>query len=159
MLGVSLLHVLNVFKFDFFSFNIYYLLRAYIGTNHKESPLKESSGLTIIGRFSLTGVLLWYLYGLSSGTEASELVVIWACVSLWISFDGIEYEGTPKWWFSISFYIYCIHDIFLEAFEKIFLLVFGNGSIFALLDFIFIPIIVVVICIFSAMILKRYLPV
>ena len=157
-LGISLLHVLQVFPFDFFTFNIYYLLGAYIGTNHKEAPLKECLGLTYIGRFSLIGVLIWYLYGLTSGVEANELVIIWACISVWFAFDGIEYESMPKWWFGISFYIYCIHDIVLEAFEKIFLLVFGNGSIFALLDFVFMPIIIVAICIFSAMILRKYLP-
>lgn len=155
-LGVSLLHVLNVFRFDFFSFNIYYLLGAYIGVNHKEVPLKESVGLTCLGRASLIGAFLWYLYGVLNGMEANALVVIWACISLWLAFDGINYEHMPKWWLGISFYIYCIHDIFLEAFEKIFLLVFGTGSIFALLDFILMPVIVVAICIFSAMVLRKY---
>lgn len=157
-LAAALLCALGVIGNKIYSFNVYYLLGAYIGINGKDVPIIKNSGLTVLSRIILSGVLCYYLWNVHTEISDNVLVVILLCITFWWSFDGVSYETSPKWWMGISFFIYCAHDIFLEGLEKIFLLVFGKKSIWALLDYIFMPVIVMLICIFCATILRSYLP-
>lgn len=159
MLFLTLLFTLEIIKIDICNFNIYYLLGAYIGINCKDLPLIKSTQITIVSRVMLLGILGWYLWNVQNGIDKNAIAVIALCIAFWWAFDGISYEKKPKWWIGISFFVYCIHDIFLEGLEKIFLLIFGTGSIFALLDYIFMPVIVLVICIMCAAILRNYFPI
>ena len=62
------------------------------------------------------------------------------------------------WWMTIGFFTYVAHDIFLEAFEKILWVVGGNKAILALMDYIFMPILMEVLLIGIAYIAMRWFP-
>ena len=136
--------------------SVFYLLGAFIGINYKNAPLKKNSKLTMIARITFVGIVIWQLLTISNVEVANIFMCLLLCVSLWWSFDGFSYQEKLKWWYGISFFVYCIHDIFLEGFEKIFLLLFGTNSIFAILDYAFMPIFVMIICVFTAAILRKY---
>ena len=67
------------------------------------------------------------------------------------------YKKETKWWMSISFFIYCMHDLILEAYEKIFLKVFGLGPVYALLDYFIMPLLTVITVIAIAMFMRKYM--
>lgn len=158
MLLLTFLLTLDIVKINIYTFNIYYILGAYIGINCKDIPLLKNTKITVVSRITIVCILLWYLRNVQNEIGKNTVAVIILCIAFWWAFDGISYGKTPKWWMEISFFIYCMHDILLEGFEKIFFLIFGNRSIYALLDYIFMPFIVLVMCIFCAAILRNYFP-
>ncbi len=72
--------------------------------------------------------------------------------------DVKELSMTTPWWIRITFFVYVSHDIILEIFEKIVLLVWGVNPIFALLDYLFMPVIVFVVLYIIACVLRKYTP-
>ncbi len=161
--GVFVLLLIIMFKLRdtdirVYDFSAYYLLGAYVGINHKDLPRIKSVKISNASRITLAGILCWYLGNVGYEIGRNTFLVMVLCVAIWWAFDGIDYDKPPKWWMGISFFIYCFHDLWLEGLEKIFLLVFGTQSVFALLDYIFMPIIVLIICIACAAILRRYFP-
>lgn len=147
--------IIKIGKFNL-GVNVLYLVGAFIGINYKNVPLIRSDKLNMAARITLVGIVFWQLCAIANDVDMNIFMYLLLCVSLWWSFDGFAYEKEPKWWYGISFFVYCIHDIFLEGLEKIFLLIFGTESIFALLDYVFMPIFVMIICILSAAILRKY---
>lgn len=159
MLCLALLIAGGIIKIGNLDFgaNALYLVGAFIGINYKDVPLMKNDKLNMTARIILVGIAIWQLWAIANDVDANIFMYLLLCVSLWWSFNGLAYEKEPKWWYGISFFVYCIHDIFLEGLEKIFLLIFGTGSIFALLDYIIMPVFVMIICIFNAAILRKYL--
>ena len=51
-----------------------------------------------------------------------------------------------------------MHDMILEAYEKIFLKVFGLGSEYALMDYLLMPLLTVITLIAIAMFMRKYTP-
>ena len=78
---------------------------------------------------------------------------------IWISADILAINKEPSWWLRISFFIYCSHHMILESVEKIFLILLGKNYTGALLDFIFAPMITLLIILCLAAILRRIHPV
>lgn len=141
----------------YWPFNICYLLGAYIGINHKSAPLVKKRILTIIG---CGGVIAWIVLNilrvLNLCTWQLPIWMVLCC--LWFAGDCVDcYEKQTKWWMSISFFIYCMHDMILEAYEKIFLKVFGTGAVFALLDYLLMPLVTVITLIALAMFMRKYM--
>lgn len=66
-------------------------------------------------------------------------------IAIWILADLLAISTSPKWWMTISFFIYCSHSLILETIEKVFYLTFGNTSRGALIDFMCAPIITLII--------------
>ncbi len=58
----------------------------------------------------------------------------------------------------ISFFIYVGHDIFLEAYEIVILILFGKGVIFALMDYILTPFMVYCTLVAIAEFLRKFSP-
>jgi len=59
----------------------------------------------------------------------------------------------------LTFFTYVAHDMLLEAFEKILFVVVGSNPVAALLDYLFMPMIVMLVLIGVAYGLKNKLPV
>lgn len=140
---------------QYWPFNTYYLLGAYIGINHKSAPLVKKRILTII---SCGGVIAWIavniLQVLHICSWQMPLWIVLCC--LWFAGDCVDiYDKKPRWWISISFFIYCMHDMILEAYEKIFLKVFGLGPVYALIDYLLMPLLTVITLIAIAMFMRK----
>lgn len=139
-------------------FNIAYMFGAYIGINHKEIPMKKHGAWVTV--MSYIGLGLWImtiiLQKLSMIDGGMPILVVLIC--LWYAGDVLSYDKEPYWWMKISFFIYCTHDMILEAYEKIFLKVFGISPICAILDYVLMPAVTVVTVIGMAAIMKKYFP-
>ena len=135
---------------------ILYSVGAYVGINHKAVPLIERTLVVYLSRICIIIILLINTFFIEQKILSNLLLQILMCISLWYAISGSYFTKQLPWWCKISFYIYCIHDFFLEAIEKLFLIVCGKASVFALLDYILAPIIVVILCILSATFLKKY---
>lgn len=141
----------------YWPFNICYLLGAYIGINHKSAPLVKKRILTIIG---CGGVIAWIVLNILQVLHICtwQLPIWMVLCCLWFAGDCVDcYEKQTKWWMSISFFIYCMHDMILEAYEKIFLKVFGTGAVFALTDYFLMPLLTVITLIAIAMFMRKYM--
>ncbi len=156
---ILFLFVLNNFNIISLPFkpNIFYLIGAYIGINCKKLPKANN---VILNKISCISVLLLLLIciPLING-EMHEILILMLCGSLWFGVNLVTtFDWTLPWWCKISFFIYCIHDLILEALEKIFLFAFGKHVIFALLDYLFMPSITIMLSSVIAYFLKRRTP-
>lgn len=138
-------------------FETSYLLGAYVGINHNQCALKCNKKLTMI---AWIGVVLWivttvvYTFGIILWRIPTEIVL----VCIWYAGDCFKYDHIPKWWVHISFFIYCLHDMILEIYEKIILKLFGTSPIMALTDYIVAPILTVLTIVGIAAWMKHYTP-
>ncbi len=131
----------------------YYLVGSWIGLNHNDMLAHHRKSLTWLGLGYIiltvgTGYYCWNFW-----MESLFFVALWYAVDI-VSFPQ---KGLP-WWMSITFFTYVAHDAVLEAFEKIFLLMFGKAPVWALVDYLLMPVLVEVVLIAVAYILRRYLP-
>lgn len=83
-------------------------------------------------------------------------------VLFWIAVRGVKRLGSlneSPWFFRISFFVFCIHGIVLESLEKIILIVIGKNIIGAYVDYIFAPVItLVIICLIAKFLRKHAFP-
>lgn len=155
--GAILLLLLVNEQFGIFSLPLsgylYYLVGAYIAINFKQIEYRKSKGLTLLSCFILLIIAI-------SRFELINYVVIKLLFILatWFSLDLVPLKKQFPWWMRISFFTYVAHDLFLEAFEKIVFMLFEDGAIFALLAYIFIPIMVFFVLVIIAAFLKKFTP-
>lgn len=130
-----------------------YLIGSYIGLNCKDYLVKKNTTISIIAAIYIGLVLI------SSFSYWNLLTETLFYLSIWYALDLINIKNIKiPWWMSITFFTYVAHDVLLEGLEKIFLLVCGTKPIFALLDYIFMPLIVELILIFVAYFMRKRLP-
>lgn len=149
---------LGVIKIPYAFFNVHYLVGAYLGINYKRIPHMESKGICYIARILLLLLLLWELICIKLGIDYNQIMPVLLYSSVWFSLGGKLFTQKVKWWYKLSFFLYCIHDFYLEAFEKLFYLILGNSSLWALTAYICMPFAVVAVGILTAAILKKLFP-
>lgn len=129
-----------------------YAFGSWIGINYKETALYQNKLLAIVSWiyivFQFVTVFRWF----------SIFAQILFFIAVWFAMDIFEFRGKLPWWMQITFFTYVAHDVFLEAFEKVFLVVFGNAPIFAFLDYLFMPFLVLLVLIMIAVFMKRFMP-
>lgn len=131
----------------------YYLLGSYIGMNLKDKLAYRSKAVTAISA-------CYVVFYLIRGFRTSNVVMISLfCISLWFVLDKFVHEDNLPWWMQLTFFTYVAHDMLLEAFEKILFVVVGSNPVAALLDYLFMPMIVMLVLIGVAYGLKNKLPV
>ena len=138
--------------------NIYYLFGVYIGINYKEAPMVKSRLLALMGSVGTVIIVLFFCWARYYTIDINPLIYILLCITLWLASANMNFGKEVKWWMHLSFFIYCIHDILLEGIEKIFFIIFGNESIYALLDYLFMPALVVALSVCIAAFCKRWIP-
>lgn len=153
VLFIMLFCEMGILPIEYSHINVYYFIGAYIGINYQDGPRIRNNKLAGIS----LGILLLVGGYVASGRNLNPCMILLSCFGLWEITNFVDYDTAPKWYFKISFFIYCMHDLFLEGLEGLFFVVFGNGSIFALIDYLFMPLVVVGICILVAYVLRNYL--
>lgn len=131
----------------------YYLIGSYIGINFRDKLSYGSRAATVI---SVCYALYYLLWGFRTGNVVTTGLF---CISLWFMIDRLVSEKEFPWWMKLTFFTYVAHDVFLEAFEKILFKVCGALPAAALFDYIFMPMIVMLVLIGAAYVLKNKLPV
>lgn len=148
----------GIFSVAYNPFNLYYLTGAFIGINYRDWPRINRAGIQTAAAAGLALLLAHAGYCVASGKSWDMLFIILLCITIWYTLNIFKWDRIPKWWMGLSFYCYCLHDLILEALEKIFLIVLGKSSFAALIDYFCMPIVTICICILSAGILKKYCP-
>ena len=128
-----------------------YSLGGWIGINHKGAALKRDRKLTAVSVLFLS---VWFLSAFRWNNVFTEPLMLTA---IWFSLDLLDLPSFP-WWMRITFFTYAAHALALEAMEKLFLLAFGRSPLAALLDFLFMPIVIFLILAAAAFFLKRRTP-
>jgi surface polysaccharide O-acyltransferase-like enzyme len=131
-----------------------YLVGSYIGLNCREQLKYKNKLITLVSCIYIILTLLTAFKYLNVITEILLFIAIWFACDLF-SLEGNKYP----WWMSITFFTYVAHDVFLQASKKVWWRVFGNHAIFALLEYIFMPLIIEALLIGIAYIIRSTLPV
>ena len=130
-----------------------YLFGSWAAINYRELTEKRSVLLGGAGLLYIIAVFGTRLEFLNIFTEILLLI------SFWFLADRMDLSGVSfPWWMRISFFVYVFHDLVLEAYEKIFLLVFGRSPAAALADMIVVPVLVFATVAAVAAVLRKYLP-
>ena len=132
---------------------LYYLAGAYLAINFKHIEYKRSGACTIASCFFFIILALFRFKPINH-----VIIRLVFFVATWFFLDFLPLKKPMPWWMKISFFTYVAHDLFLEAFEKIVLIVFGKNAVFALLDYILAPIVVFLVLAVIAACLKKYTP-
>jgi len=133
--------------------NIYYLAGAYIAIAFKSAESYRNKLLTILGC-----IFLMVLFVLRFRFLDNTIVQLVFFVAVWFACDIFKSDRNYPWWMKITFFTYVAHDIFLELFEKIFLMILGKRTLFALLDYIFVPLLVFAVLVAIAAFMRRFTP-
>ena len=131
---------------------ILYCVGSYLAINHKNSSMYKNKSISTI---SFLYIIFSFLSGFAYFHTICQILFI---ISFWFALDFFESTKKLPWWMQITFFTYVAHDVFLESFEKIFLIAFGSHPVCALLDYIFMPIIVLITLIGIAQFMRRYTP-
>ena len=132
-----------------------FILGTFLAINVKDIFEKENIIASIAALAAFLTAVIWLCLNKPHG-------VIWQIViimSVWYLFDIIRsVEKEPRSWMKYSFFIYCAHDLILEAMEKIWLIIAGKRVWAAAVDYIFAPAVTVCILVFVANLLKKIMP-
>lgn len=132
----------------------FYLIGSYIGLNGRKWLYYSNKTLSIV---SCVYIALILISAFRFWNIAFSVLFFFA---IWFAIDLLPINNRQfPWWMSITFFTYVAHDIFLEAFEKVFFKVFGASPITALLDYIFMPLIIEALLIAIAFVLRKWLPI
>ena len=87
--------------------------------------------------------------------RGGSLVVVAFIIAIWILLDYIPFETKLPWWMHITFFVYVSHDMILEFYEKLLLIMFGNAAVAALIDYLLMPFWVYITIAFIAKIIMQ----
>lgn len=132
-----------------------YLVGSYIGINHKAAFFYKNKVLSWVSFSYIILMCFTSFKYLGPLTDIALIFALWFFLDI---FKGIK-NFSPPWWMTITFFTYVSHDLLLESFESIFYISFGSSPIFALLDYLFMPLLVELILICIANIIKKFLPI
>ncbi len=147
------LFVLGVIDFSYSEGLEFYLVGSYIGINCRELIKYKNKIISIVSL-----IFIVFVMG-SLFTYWNSIVKIFFILAIWYALDLTNLSDIElPWWTKITFFTYVAHEIPLEIFEKIILVLGGNRPIIALLDYLFIPIVVEIFLIISAYIFRKCTP-
>lgn len=159
LVGLDIIHISGI------NLNLYYISGAYWGLNYKSimgrwqnrylAELCDSRKkvLSVVSAVGLSVIIvygekyigrLWYNYLLF--------------LLIWTAMDLFPFKSNVPWWIKCTFFYYCAHDLVLEAVEKAILLLGGKSIFMAWIDYIFAPVITLMILISAAWILRKWMP-
>lgn len=139
-----------------------YLLGAYLGANFKDKIINVKFKKThCIISLVLIGIICFLRVMINDyATKIFSLYFIIMAIQSILLWVGLDFLRVDNCWrvFNNSFFIYCTHALILEAVEKVFLILFKNTVMGAMIDFVFAPIITLSIIILLSYVLKKYFP-
>lgn len=155
---VSLITITLIGDREIFGFNIYYFGGALLGINYDYLLHDKNKVLSIAGMIYVIIYLIMLPWQITNHTIEQIMKLIFV-IAIWFALDFfMQFEREPYWWMRITFFVYCAHDLILEALEKLFILLFGKATVWALIDFVGMPIVVFALCAVCAALLKSYTP-
>lgn len=156
LLMISIIAIGYGLNNEFVLYSAPYAMGVYLGIHCKKLVQRQYNQYTIGVAtliFALSIIFESY-FDLGLGTTHITLRMM-QIILIWIIADVLAIDKTPKWWMTISFFIYCTHSMILESFEKAILILLGNTHIGALIDFICAPIMTFITIYLLAVILRK----
>lgn len=89
------------------------------------------------------------------GGASVVFIRLLAIVCVWIFSDALAIKEKPKRWMNYSFVIYVSHEMVLEPIEKVILILLGNNVFGATIDYVFAPVLCMIIVCFGCFILEK----
>lgn len=159
--SLLVLYLFNVFSRSAIECLIYYYLGAMFGFHYKEKIKKLATTKTQYKLFALAAFVLieTALFVVSNIYEINVSLIknIIMVLSLFLVSSLLKLK-IPQFLLNLSFMIYSIHPIVLEAIEKIVFIVCPHNDLWALIGYIVAPIVSVVIIVGICVLLKKILP-
>lgn len=145
-----------LFHNDVILYAVPFLFGAYMGIHCIPLVMREfkKKDIIIAFLFIILSVVTEYQLGFGEGPKMAPIRLL-QISAVWVVAEPLAIEGTPKWWFGISFFIYCIHSFILESIEKVFCLALGDTTTGAVLDMVFAPILTLVVVIAIAFCIRK----
>lgn len=153
--------LVNVFHNKFLQIDglFYYMFGAFIGMHYFDFVNRESKN---IRRFALFGVLLgqacfhiFYVYGY---LVFHILFCAISSVSFWYLLGAFKENPLPLKITTITFFIYSAHGTVLELLEMLVRVVIPQTALFALIEYLILPLATIFILIGASLVLKRFTP-
>lgn len=136
----------------------YYLLGAYLG-RHFFEQIKKSPKHPLC--FFIVGVVLsqisMYLFLKLNLIFFHFMFCLFLVVSLFVVTSLYKKTIVPSW-MSLSFFIYSMHGTILEVSQKLLFYVLPRNPVFALAEYIVLPVISIFIIVLTAFFLKKKIP-
>lgn len=153
---INLFYPINEFSLVYSS--IFYVVGGWIGIHYKEIFMAKSNKKNqIIWLVTFIAIsIISLITGIIDIQSVRPIVLLVFTLSSWFVFDFIDDFKEPRDWMKMTFFIYCSHHIILESIEKIWLIVFKNTVAGAITDFIFAPIITIIIIVVMGKFLKKH---
>lgn len=140
---------------------IFYMIGAYAALHLKltvETGTKQKAYISICVIVILIAIYFIWLRNHGDAITSHTFRIIFS-IALWFAMDMMP-EIKIKWWMKISFFIYCAHLLPLQCMQKVSEIIINHIPYFKaqlmILEYIFLPILVVMLVIFIAWLLKRY---
>lgn len=118
-----------------------YLAGSYISINHKDKAMLSNKLLSYMGVLFIALMAITKCRYLNNTMQVVLFIGVWYAVDLF----AIRDDMPMPYFMRITFFTYVAHDLILESIEKVWLLCMGTGAVYALLDYIFAPIITLAI--------------
>ena len=160
---VILLVLLTIINKQIVNYWIMYMLGACLGLHGKSFMRMKftQTPIFIACIYLILSVMIGMIFDIQTTHHqitVYTIVRLSQVVAIWILAGVLAMEKSPKWWMTISFFIYCCHSMILESVEKVFLIVFGKNLFGAAIDFVFAPFITLSLIVLLAFILHKIKP-
>ena len=131
-----------------------YIAGSYISINHKDIAMWSNKILSYFGVLFIAFMVITEYRYLNNTMQVLLFIGVWYALDLLIFRDD-----TPMPYFMrITFFTYVAHDLILESVEKIWLVLLGTKAVYALMDYLFAPIVTLAILVGISKIISIKLP-
>lgn len=131
-----------------------YIAGSYVSINHKDKAMWSNKILSYLGMLFIFLMVVTKCKYLNNFTQALLFIAVWYAINL----INIRDDKPMPYFMSITFFTYVAHDLILESIEKIWLVLFGTEAIYALLDYLFAPIVTLAILVGISKIITIKMP-
>ena len=133
-----------------------YALGCYFGIHYKNIVQKQYSNSIIALALTLfvASIAIETYFNFVDRATLMPIRIL-QIIMIWIIADKLAIEKSPKWWMTISFFIYCSHSKILESYEKVILIIFKDAPYAAAFDFISAPLFTIATIYLLASLLRK----
>ena len=145
-------------------YSAFFWLGGFVGVHYKSLARRRYSAVFLCASaVVLVVTVALHVVGyapkaIGNHNELYCIVRMFQAMAIWVVADIVLVFASIPWWAHLSFAIYVMHSMILESIEKFFLVLIGRTLIGAIVDFIFAPILTVIIIIVVAWISQRIVP-
>ena len=139
----------------------FYLTGSWLGCNNRDWFVERANRKTrIISTIGLFGCMIWamfpqYVLFNYVGEYAYRVAIP---LLFWFAMEIFDFHKATKWFLTLSFPIYCVHDILSSFVEKVILIYLGNDIHIAFASYLLTPAVVITMITLICYIGKKYLP-